>query len=222
MRLRRLGGLAVLIGLLVSADAQAAREDSVLGTAWDCPAATGCGPDPAAGAYTFLDADARSRRAGRQPGGTVSWRERSLGTFDTSEAQVTCLSAIGRTAIIGVAGTTTISTVGVTLPIAGWIRVTDGGVAPGQDSFELDIQRAVPPGPPLPGPTDCSAFPAGRPVLHNDVGDLVVTEFSYVAGQACLLERVAHGVPAFSAKYGSGVKGRHAMRRCIRARLRTG
>ena len=219
-----LAGLAAATALIVApatAGAQAVRENSVVGTAWDCAFATSCAPDPGASAYTALTADARSRRAGRRPAGTVSWQERSLGTFNTSEAEVTCLSVTARTAVIGVAGTTTIAAVGVTVPIAGFIRVTDSGIAAtGQDTFELDIRQAVPPAPPLPGPTDCSSFPGGGSILRNDGGDLVVTEFRHLARQACIFERVAHGVRAFRAKYGRGSLQRRAMRRCVRARTR--
>ena len=82
-------------------------------------------------------------------------------------------------AIIGVSGTRTLTFSGgsVAISIAGLIRITDaGGPDSGLDRFEFDISEKFPPQPPLPPPTDCSAFPAGLPAYFNDQGDLVVTD----------------------------------------------
>ena len=176
----------VVVGVLVVASmsalppvagAQTPGEDSVVGTAWDCTFAEECQPDPSEAAFVELTANAHSGPVGQNPAGTMTWSERVLGDFVINEAQVTCLAVTGRVAIVGVAGTRTLTRVDVSVPIAGLVRVTDGGGSgSGQDVFEFDIRQAPLPGPPLPGPTECSAFPAAAPTLRNDGGDLVVTD----------------------------------------------
>lgn len=168
--------VACASGLPATAGAQSVAQDSVVGSAYDCADGASCEPDPSTTAFTDITADAHSGPAGESPTGTMQWRERFLGDFRVSEAQVTCLSVVGKTAVIGVTGTTLFSRLGFSLQVAGLIRVTDGGgPASGQDTFEFDI-NAQQAGPALPGPTDCSAFPTGRPVHRNDGGDLIVTD----------------------------------------------
>ena len=161
------------------AGAQTTGEDSVVGTAWDCTFAEECRPDPSAAFFVALTANARSGPAGQDPAGTMTWSERVIGDFVINEAQVTCLAVTGRVANIGVAGTKTSTRVGVTVPIAGLVRVTDsGGPGSGQDIFEFDIRQAPlpPPFPPLPGPPECSVFPTAAPTFRNDGGNFVVTD----------------------------------------------
>ena len=238
------------LGAPAAADAQQVGQDTVVGTAWDCLNADTCAPEAGATAFTSVTANARSGPAGQAPAGTVTWIERSLGSYVTGEARVSCLSVTDRLAIVGVAGMATYHRLGITVPITGFMRVTDGGgPASAQDTFELDIRVPVPPAPLPPAPADCSAFPAGRLLLRNDGGDLVVTDartppttkqeckhggwqrFGFGnraqcvrsvrqgARQACIFERVAHGVPAFRARYGTPRHLLHAMRRCIRTRI---
>ena len=82
-------------------------------------------------------------------------------------------------AIVGVSGIRTLSIMAqfeVDVSIAGLIRITDGG-ASGPDTIEFDIEQGPffpQPPEPLPGPTDCSEFPAGLPVNVAAEGDLVV------------------------------------------------
>ncbi|HYP47983.1 MAG TPA: hypothetical protein VEQ61_05040 [Thermoleophilaceae bacterium] len=234
------------------AGAQTLAQDSVVGSAHDCESPVGCPADPFATQFTQLIADAHSGPGGQDPSGTMEWRRRIIGDYIVSQTRVTCLAVSGRVAVIGVEGTRTFTRINFSLPIAGLIRVTDGGPADSsQDSFEFAVAQApFPPQlpQPLPGPTDCSSFPAGEPSLHNDLGDLAVTsalpsakrdcslggwrnypEFrnrgecvAHVvrkARQACTFERVAHGRAAFRAKYGQGSDKRLAMRSCIRLRV---
>jgi hypothetical protein len=170
--------VACVLAAAPAAGAQTSGQDSVVGTAWDCTLADACRPDPSEALFVELTANARSGLAGEGPAGTMTWDERVIGDVVINETQVTCLAVTGRVAIIGVEGTKTSSRFGVTLPIAGLVRVTDGGSSSGQDSFEFDIRQPPlpPPFPPLPGPTDCSAFPTAVPTLRNDGGDLVVTD----------------------------------------------
>jgi hypothetical protein len=109
-------------------------------------------------------------KAGETPGGTRS-----------TEASVTCLSAVGNQATIGFTG------VGGNIQlmpdwVAGLIRVVDGGPpASSLDTWQIVIlasestlSRHIP----LPGPTDCSALPSTfvPPPLLNNIGDLVVID----------------------------------------------
>jgi hypothetical protein len=173
------------MGALPPADAgaQAAAEDSVNGTALACRLpASGCLSLPPGqfGTYIRVSADARSGPSGESPAGTVTMEERFVGGAFHSVTEVSCLAVTGNVAIIGVSGTTTvvISAGSFNLPIAGLIRVTDGGAfAP--DTVEVGAAPLFPPQPPPPppGPTDCSTFSAGPPLdAADDGGDLVVTD----------------------------------------------
>jgi len=155
-------------------------QDSVTGTAANCVSLETCPPDLQL-SYLSLTADAVSGPSGEDPAGTMTWLERFAGGGALGETQVTCLSATGHVAIIGVTGTRTLVGLFGRIPLttAGLIRVTDGGgPESGLDSFEFSLLQGpfppLPPGPPLPGPTDCSSFPTGAEVRHNVGGDLVV------------------------------------------------
>jgi hypothetical protein len=180
------GATAVGVGVIFAAPgtaaAQTVGQDSVEGTALACrqlPFGCSSGPPGDSGAYIRLTADARSGPTGERPSGTLTWDERSLGSLAHSGAQVSCLAVSDNVATIGVSGTRTLTFSGATveLSIAGLIRITDaGGPDSGLDTFEFDISQNLPPQPPLPPPTDCSAFPAGLPAYVNDQGNLEVTD----------------------------------------------
>jgi hypothetical protein len=162
-------------------EAQSVTEDSVVGFARDCAFPDPCPADPEVlTTFTALTANARSSGTGQAPSGTMAWNERIPGDFVVYTAQVTCLSVSGNAAIVGVGGTRTSTRFGFSVPVAGLIRVTDGGSTPGRDTFEFDISLGplpppTPP-PPLPGPTECTNFPSGRLAFTNEEGDLVVTD----------------------------------------------
>jgi hypothetical protein len=167
-----------------AAGAQTAGQDSVEGTV-ACP--TGC-PSLPPGQFPNLiglTADARSGPSGENPTGTMTWDQNIFGLFFHNATGVTCLSVKGNVAIVGVSGTRRAAAAGglsLEAWLAGRIRITDGG-ASGPDTMEFDLQQGpfdtFPPGPPppsLPGPTDCSAFPAGLPAYVAPGGELVVTD----------------------------------------------
>ena len=175
--------VAVGIGLAGpgAAEAQTAADDSVEGTALACrQPPDGCLSLPPGqfGTLVELTADAHSGPSGESPGGTMSWNERFVGGFSQSNTNVTCLSVTAGTAVVGVTGIRRITIIAgsIDVTIAGLIRIVDGPGS-GPDTIEFDIEQGLPspPTPPLPGPTDCSAFPAGVPVdTADDDGDLVV------------------------------------------------
>jgi hypothetical protein len=176
--------LSVAVCWAPAAAAQGPAQDSVTGRAANCVSleedlAT-CPPDLPL-SYISLTADAVSGPSGQDPAGTMTWIERFVGGGALGETQVSCVSVSGNVAIIGVTGTRTLVGLFGRIPLmtAGLIRVTDGGgTESGLDSFEFELVQGPfppsPPGPPLPGPTDCSSFPAGGEVRHNLGGDLVV------------------------------------------------
>jgi hypothetical protein len=166
---------------------QAPTQDSVTGTALACrqpPGGCLSLPPGQFGTWVRLTADARSGPSGESPAGTMTWDERFVGGFSHAATEVSCLSVTDKVAIVGVSGTRRITfTFGTfEVPIAGLIRITDGGTPPsGFDTVEFGVEQGPigppPPPPPLPGPTDCSTFPAGVPVdAADDGGDLVVTD----------------------------------------------
>jgi hypothetical protein len=167
-----------------AAGAQSAAQDSVEGTALACRVPPdGCLSLPPGqfGTFVQLTADAHSGPGGESPGGTMSWNERFVGGFSHSDTEVSCLSVTDNVAIVGVGGTRTIMIVAGSfdVSVAGLIRITDGAAGtPGVDTLEFSLEQNLFPGqPPLPPPTDCSAFPAGLPVdAADDEGDLVVTD----------------------------------------------
>lgn len=126
--------------------------------------------------------DAHSGPSGEDPSGEVVWHFGG-GLGPTSNTDVTCLAVTGNTAVIGFSGAVTGI---VSYWIAGLMKVVDGGgPALGGDSFEwaeLDgVPGPTPVGDPLPGPTDCSTYPAAFPLKSGTInvgtfGDIVVTD----------------------------------------------
>ena len=170
------------------------------------------------------------------------------GASALSTAAVTCLSVNGHTAIIGVTGSRNrFGASEAVTPFTGLVRVADtiqfavkngtknGPSLPGPTSCST-----------FPGPFPTGNFQF--PDLTNKSGEVVVTDrpppTSYAqcrsggwrtfgaftsqadclafvhdrARQACIFERVAHGITAFRSKYGLGPNHDHALRRCIRLR----
>jgi hypothetical protein len=126
-----------------------------------------------AGVIAF-DIDVRSGPSGEQPTGMVNLHFGG-GLGPTYSANVTCLAVSGNTAVIGFAGT--LRSFGELSPVAGLIRVVDGGgPSSGRDSFEGPLAENE--GPPANPAPNCSAFPGGG-VVYNEFtfGDIVVTDF---------------------------------------------
>jgi hypothetical protein len=72
---------------------------------------------------------------------------------------VSCLAVSGNSAVIGFSGARYF--MGELSPVAGLIRVVDGGgPGSGLDSFEWADTTGPPGGPAIPGPTDCSSYPS--------------------------------------------------------------
>jgi hypothetical protein len=133
--------------------------------------------------------DASSGPLGENPTGIVSWHAGG-GLGPTWFGDVSCLSVSGNAAIIGFGDGYFDYVFSQIYWIAGLIRVVDNG--PGlDDTFEwVELQtgepsRTFPPvGDPLPGPADCSSFPAGGQILSFPLfenfpelaGDIVVTD----------------------------------------------
>jgi hypothetical protein len=218
----RVGALAIglTLALPTVALAQTPTGDSVVGSA-----ATHVGSDLIQ--YTF---DVRAGASGESPSGTVTLD----GPFGNVGPLVpTCLSIDGNRARM------IVQPPGPGPAIVGLaITVEDNGA--GQDGIEFGTVTPV--------PTDCPApSQALQPTVS---GDVTVTDAppppttyaqcrlagwvkyrfaghaacnSYVherARQACIFERVAHGIAALRLKYGLGPSHDHAMRHCVR--LRTG
>jgi hypothetical protein len=152
-----------------TAGAQAPVGDSVIGDLFDARS-------------TAFEAriDAHSGPAGENPTGTASFHVGG-GLGPVWEVEVTCLSVTGNTAVIGFSGTLfTFITLGEQRPVAGLIRVVDGGgPASSLDSFQwVDQEQGPINGDPIPGPTACSTYPIGQgsgPGV-NQLGDIVVTD----------------------------------------------
>jgi hypothetical protein len=136
-----------------------------------------------------IEIDATSGAAGEQPSGSVGWLDIGLtpGGSSSVTAEVTCLAVTGSVAIIGVTGSWRrggLPPEPGDIPIAGLIRVVDGGPPEsGADTLEGAIQTGTVNGPPLPGPTSCSTFPGAFPAAPfllpdfvNESGDLVVAD----------------------------------------------
>jgi hypothetical protein len=228
--------VAVLLGAVPPATAQAPAGDSVTGDLFDRNT----------GLQVFV-LDVHSDRSGGNPSGTLEWHVGG-GLGPTWSATVTCLSVSGSTAVIGFSGT--MFFLGDLRPTAGLIRVVDGGgPSSALDSFETAETQGPPNGAPIPGPTDCSSYPSSFTPSDSGVnhsGDITVIDalplpttkdqcrrggwitfgFSshaactaYVhdlARRKCIFERVAHGIVAFRAKYGLAPDQHHAMRHCVR------
>jgi hypothetical protein len=163
-------GVAVLLAGVPQAAAQAPVGDSVTGDLFD---------QFETGVQVF-DFDARSGPAGENPTGLASWHVGG-GLGPSWSASVSCLAVSGTTAVIGFSGT--LYFMGELSPDAGLIRVVDGGgPQSGQDSFEWAETTGVPGGPVIPGPTECSSYPAGFPpsvsatAFNRTGGNLIVSD----------------------------------------------
>jgi hypothetical protein len=160
--------LGTVLALPGSVSAQAPAGDSVTGTLFDFPMFE-----------VFPPLDVRSGPAGENPTGTAGWHAGG-GLGPTWRVDVTCLAVDGKTAVFGFSG----SFFGLSEggPVAGLARVTDGGgPGSGLDSFEWAQVAGAFGGPPIPGPTDCSSYPAGfqplGPTAFNRVaGDIVIID----------------------------------------------
>jgi hypothetical protein len=154
-----------------AASAQAPAGDSVTGTLFDYERGLG-----------VIALDVRSGPAGENPTGTAHWH--SGGGFGPTWLvdDVTCLAVDGNTAVFGFSGTLIGGLAFESGPIAGLARVTDGGgPGSGLDSFEWAQVAGVVGDPPIPGPTDCSSYPAGFQPLgptafNSGGGDIVIID----------------------------------------------
>ena len=164
------------------ANTQAPTQDSV----------TGSFPGNRFILFSF-DFDATSGPSGEDPGGSVYWGNDGA-TTSNWRGDVSCLAVSGNTAIIGFGGGYfAYYDPGQPFPelseaywVAGLARVTDVGPGPGDTIEWMELETGepaamLPPaGDPLPGPTDCSAFPPGgrRHELAGSYpsGNLVVTD----------------------------------------------
>jgi hypothetical protein len=171
----------------VTATGESPGTDSVSGSAKQCVELIVIPPDVSECARELqLTVDVESGSAGENPAGSVTWSQLGLtpGGSPSLTAEATCLSVSGDVAIIGVTGTLVNPALEFGTPIAGLIRVVDGG-GPNSaaDRFQFAFQTGTPGGPPLPGPSSCSTFPgtfptdsAAFPAFVNEVGDVVVTD----------------------------------------------
>jgi hypothetical protein len=167
---------AAFVGLTTAAPAVWGQSpgDSVTGRISDCGF-----PDPNFCRPISIQVDAHSGPSGENPTGTALWEATvpPTGTFVVDEGPVTCLAVTGNRAIIGFTGTPGFA--------RSLIRVTDGGSAPGQDTFEVTSQASNGLVTPIP-PPDCSSYPpaptAGDINVStsgiNDLGDIVVRDVS--------------------------------------------
>jgi hypothetical protein len=170
-----------------AATAQSTGTDSVSGDASECveffepvPGVINCARQ------LSLNVEVASGPSGQHPTGTVQLLSGGTtpgGTFSAT-SKATCLSVSGHAAIIGVSGNLHQGGLGVDFGMAGLVRVVDGGGPnSGADSVEFARKTGDEPfGPPLPGPTTCSTFPATFfttiffPDFTNAEGDVVVTD----------------------------------------------
>jgi hypothetical protein len=204
--------------------AQLPAQDSVTGSA-----ATGDGRQSVD--FTF---DVHSGPSGESPTGTVSF---DAFLVDLGDLELSCLTVSGNRASMIVL----IPPLSPSAPAGVLISVQDNeGAAPDglSWSFLTTLPTACPVTSAVGEPiragditvTDAQPLPTSKQQCKNggwrsfgafkSQGDCV----SFVrqrARQACIFERVAHGRPAFRAKYGSGAHLQHAMRRCIRQRIGT-
>ena len=158
--------------------------DGVVGVARDCleiiPGTPFCNR------IFLFDAFVEAGPRGENPRGDVHWVD--AGPTPASafyvDSTVSCLSVSGRVATLGVTGQREHPYSQTFRPIAGLIRIVDGGGPDsGADNGQFAFQIGAVSGPSLPGPTDCSTFPGtfptGFPVpprFTNEVGDLLVVD----------------------------------------------
>jgi hypothetical protein len=128
--------------------------------------------------------EAQSGPSGENPTGTVQWAIGGGAGLGWG-GSVTCLAVRDSTAVIGFSGTHNPGFEMPIHPVTGLIRVADGGgVESGLDSFEWAETLGPAGGAPIPGPSDCSAFPGpfARSIwsppggVVNDFGDLIVID----------------------------------------------
>jgi hypothetical protein len=180
--------IAALCAAATTAMAQSPGTDSVTGSASDCvkfyepvPGVINCAR------LLGLNVEVASGPAGEHPTGTVALFSGGVtpgGSF-SAIADASCLSVSGPVAIIGLSGNLHQGGFGTDFGMAGLVRVVDGGGPnSGADSVEFAYRTGDEPlGPPLPGPTTCSTFPATFftdtfhfPDFTNAEGDVVVTD----------------------------------------------
>src|SRR5215208_5742426 len=179
--------LAAGVGTPGAAAGQTPAGDAVDGEAIDCiefveeiPGRIDCSR------MLALNIHVESGPAGENPIGTVSWSDmgQTPGSSSHVTAEATCLSLADHLAIVGISGTWHLIGIGADIPVAGLIRISDaGGPDSGADTVEFALEPGAENGPPLPGPTSCSAFPgpfpsgsSSFPDFSNEAGDLVVTD----------------------------------------------
>jgi hypothetical protein len=149
--------LGCLVIALAASASLAACRDAVTGTG-----SNGFSP-------TNVMIEATSGVSGENPTGTLHFHFGGGAGPDWHGDEVSCLSVRGNTAVIGFGGY--YHDIGQSNWVTGLVRVVDNGPGP-DDTFEyVELQTGEPeppPGPPsgdpLPGPTDCSTFPADQPV----------------------------------------------------------
>jgi hypothetical protein len=152
--------------------------DSVTGEARDCEPAEAPGECVREHGLT-IDAQRGARR--QPPTGSLEFftaSSISAAGFSILRADATCLSVKRQVAIVGFTGQNSVPFYGIMQPLIGFVRIVDGGAAgTGADSFEVVVVGFGNLGEPLlPGPTDCSTFPAAPERFVNDSGDLAVTD----------------------------------------------
>jgi hypothetical protein len=211
--------LGAALALPAGASAQTPGQDSVTGTA-----ATG-----AARSFAEFTFDVHSGPSGENPTGTVTI-DAFVGMIGPID--VTCLSVDGNRASMFAAAPPNNTNVAGLL-----ISVEDGG--PGQDKLDWRTVSGVAPSdcpvpsevfepivsgditvtdaPPLPTTKDQCRQGGWRTYGFKNQGECV----SFVTGEArkaCIFELVAHGHPAFRAKYGIGPGHWFAMWACVHRR----
>jgi len=222
--LRRTCLMATAIGVALAlpalASAQTPGQDSVSGTA-----ATGGGRSFAE--FTF---DVHSGPSGENPTGTVAI-DAFVGMIGPLD--VTCLSVDGnRASMFAAAPPNNSGVAGLLISVADngpgddrldWRTVS--GVAPADCPVPDEVFQATVSGditvtdaPPLPTTKEQCKHGGWRTYgVFTNPGDCV----SFVAGEArkaCIFELVAHGRPAFRAKYGIGPGDLFAMWACVHGR----
>jgi hypothetical protein len=178
------GGLAVAV-VLFGVTASAAAFDSVTGEAAEItnPAECQVVPGPPC-LRDRIGVDAAGEADGRNATGSISltFLDGSRGA-DRIQADVSCLAARGKVAVVGALGHHFGPLPLDNYPISAVVRVVDGGGAGSADDT-WELLRTVsgdPGGPPPPAPTNCAgafALPSGPflPRGTNDDGDLQVLD----------------------------------------------
>jgi hypothetical protein len=158
--------------------------------------------------FTF---DAHSGPSGQSPSGSAEWIDRT----DLFGGSVTCLTVTGNRATIGFANQRGALT---DIVKGGFLFVEDNGMpGAGQDNVRGQLLFDAPP---TVCPTNTVVYRPGPDGDTVTQGELTVNDAlplsRHRARQACIFERVAHGITVFRAKYGLGPSHDHAMRHCVR------